>query len=174
MPLTIGNKWFYNIHISKDEVGSEISVISEIVGIDTIESKRYYKFKYEKVNSNIPPNYYHQRISNDTLYTLNYDDKRKKYLERVTAIFSLDSNELAIIKLNIEEVNAESEIERLPIENNYSIKAINKNDEIIELFTNVGGIDGNYTEIYKKGIGMIKSKNDWGIVTELIDYELNN
>ena len=35
-------------------------------------------------------------------------------------------------------------------------------------------IDGEFTEIYKKGVGMVKSKSGWGQVIELIDYDLNN
>ena len=174
MPLAIGNKWLYNVHPSNVEAKSEISFTSEIISIDTIEGKKYFKFKYENVNPNIPPTFYYQRSSNDTLYTLNYDEERKKYIERVSTIFTLDSNEVALIKLNIEEKETGNKIERLPTINRYSIKAIKKDDDKIELFTDRSLIDGNYTEIYKRGIGMIKSKNDWGIITELIDYDLKN
>jgi hypothetical protein len=172
MPLAIGNKWFYNIHSSNDKASSEISIIKKIIAIDTIEGKKYFKFKSENVNSKIPPSFYHQRNSNDTLYTLNYDDKRNKYIERVTAIFTLDSNKVALIKLNIEKIDSENE--RLPTMNRYSIKAIKRDKDIIEFFTNRGGADGNHTEIYKRGIGMIKSKNDWGMVLELVDCDFSN
>lgn len=174
MPLAIGNKWFYNVHSSNVEAKSEITFANEILTIDTIEGKKYFKFKHENINSNIPPTYYYQRNSNDTLYTLSYDEKSNKYKEKVIAIFNLDSNEVALIKLNEEEKNTGNKIERLPAMNRYSIKAIKKDKDEIELYINRGLVDGNYTKIYKRGIGMIKLKNDWGIVTELIDYDLKN
>jgi len=162
MPLSIGNKWYYNSHTS------------EVVGIDTIEDKKYFKLEFKNVNEKFPPFYYHQRISNDTLYTLNIDQKSNLYFERVTAIFTLDSGDVARIELPPNELSSRNEAQGLPTGRKYLIKAINKNKETIELFTNVGGVDRNYTETYKRGIGMIKSKNDWGIVTELIDYSFNN
>jgi len=162
MPLSIGNKWYYNSHTS------------EVVGIDTIEGKKYFKLEHKNVNAKFPPYYYYQRISNDTLFTLNFGQWTNLYSERVTAIFTLDSGDVARIELPPNELSSRNEAQGLPTGRKYLIKAINKNSETIELFTNVGGVDGNYTETYKKGIGMIKSKNDWGIVTELTDYELNN
>ena len=162
MPLSIGNKWYYNSHTS------------EIVGIDTIDGKKYFKLEYKNVDEKFPPFYYHQRISNDTLYTLNFAQWSNLYFERVTAIFTLDSGDVARIELPPNELSSRNEAQGLPTGRKYLIKAINKNSETIELFTNVGGVDGNYTETYKRGIGMIKSKNDWGTVTELIDYDLNN
>jgi len=162
MPLSIGNKWYYNSHTS------------EVVGIDTIEGKKYFKLEHKNVNAKFPPDYYYQRISNDTLFTLNFGQWTNLYSERVTAIFTLDSGDVARIELPPNELSSRNEAQGLPTGRKYLIKAINKNSETIELFTNVGGVDGNYTETYKKGIGMIKSKNDWGIVTELTDYELNN
>ena len=148
MPLSVGNKWYYNSHRS------------EVVGIDTIKGKKYFKLEYKNVN--------------DTLYTLNLDQKSNLYFERVTAIFTLDSGDVAIIELPPNELSSRNEAQGLPTGRKYLIKAINKTMETIELFTNVGGVDGNYTETYKRGDGMIKSKNDWGIVTELIDDDLNN
>jgi len=162
MPLSIGNKWYYNSHTS------------EVVGIDTIEGKKYFKLEHKNVNAKFPPYYYYQRISNDTLFTLNFGQWTNLYSERVTAIFTLDSGDVARIELPPNELSSRNEAQGLPTGRKYLIKAINKNSETIELFTNVGGVDGNYAETYKKGIGMIKSKNDWGIVTELTDYELNN
>ena len=162
MPLAIGNKWHYTIYTS------------EVIGIETIEGKKYFKLERKNVNEKFPPFYYHQRISNDTLYTLNLDQKSNLYSERVTAIFTLDSGDVARIELPPNELSSRNEAQGLPTGRKYSIKAVNKNNETIELFTNVGGVDGNYTETYKRGIGMIKSTNDWGIVIELIDYELKN
>lgn len=162
MPLAIGNKWYYKLHTT------------EIIGIDTIEGKNYFKLKYENVNAKFPPYYYHQRISNDTLYTLNHDQKSNLYFERVTAIFTLDSGDVARIELPPNELSSKNEAEGLPTGRRYSIKALKKDEDTIELFTNRGMIDGDTAEIYKRGVGMIKSKSGWGIVTELIDYELYN
>jgi len=174
MPLAIGNKWYYNVHTINTEVGSETSFIIEVVGIDTLDSKKYFKIKRENVNTRFPVYYYHQRVSNDTLYTLNYDQKSHLYFEWVTAIFTLESGDVARIELPPNELSSKNEAEGLPTGRRYSIKALNKDEDTIELFTNRGMIDGETTEVYKKGIGMIKSKSGWGIVTELIDYELNN
>ena len=162
MPLAIGNKWYYNFHTS------------EVIGIDTIEGKEYFKLKYENVNSKFLPYFYHQRISSDTLYTLNYDQKSNLYFERITAIFTLDSGDVARIELPPSELNSKNEIKVLPTVRNYSIKVTDKDEDTIELFTDIGMIDGETTEKYQKGIGMIKSKSGWGIVTELIDYDFNN
>jgi len=174
MPLTIGNKWFYNAHTSNTEVGSEISIISEIVGIDTINGKKYFKIKREKPNARFPIYYYHQRMSNDTLYTLNYDEKYNDYFERVAAIFSLDSGEVATIKLPSTDLTLKYEADGHPTGRQYSLEALSKDKNSIELFYKSRMIDGNHTEIYTKGIGMTKSKNDWGIVIELIDFKLRN
>ena len=42
MPLAIGNKWYYNVHTSNNKVGSETTFITEVIGIDTIETKAYF------------------------------------------------------------------------------------------------------------------------------------
>ncbi len=174
MPLAVGNKWYYNIHASNAAVGLDVSTISEIVGIDTIEGNRYFNIKYENVNNDIPVRYYHQRMSNDTLYTLNYDEKYNDYFERVVAIFSLDSGEVATIVLPSTDLTLKYEADGLPTGQQYSLEVLNKDKNSIELFYKSRMIDGNHTDIYTKGIGMTKSKNDWGIVTELIDFELRN
>jgi hypothetical protein len=174
MPLAIGNKWYYNVHTSNTEVGPETSIITEIIGMDTIEGKKYFKIKYENVNSKFPTVYYYKRMSNDTLYTLNYDLKSNLYFERVTAIFTLDSGVVERIELPPNELSSKNEAEGLPTGRSYSIKVTDKDENTIEFITYSGMIDGEYTEIYQKGVGMIKSKNAWGIVTELIDYDFNN
>jgi hypothetical protein len=162
MPLAIGNKWYYNFHTS------------EVVGIDTIEGKKYFKLKKVNVNTKFPPYSYHKRISNDTLYTLNYDQKSNLYFERVTAIFTLDSGDVARIELPPNELSSKNEAEGLPTGRSYSIKVTNKDENTIEFFTYSGKIDGDYTEIYKRGVGMVKLKGGWGQIIELIDYDLNN
>jgi|WetSurMetagenome_2_1015567.scaffolds.fasta_scaffold10642_5 hypothetical protein len=173
MPLAIGNKWYYNVHTANTEVGSETSTITEVIRIDTIKGKIYFQLKYENVNSDKKPYYYHQRISNDTLYTLNYEEKYKDYSERVTAIFSLESGDVARIELPETELTLKYKSDGLPTGRRYSIKAVNKDEDTIEFFTNIA-IDVESTEIYKKGVGMIKSKGGWGIISELIDFELND
>ena len=174
MPLAIGNKWYYNVHTSNNKVGSETTFITKVVGIDTIENKTYFKIERENVNDRIPVYYYHQRVSNDTLYTLNFDQKSNLYFERISAIFTLDSGDVARIELPPNELSSKNEAEGLPTGRRYSIKVADKDEHTIEFFTYSIIIDGEFTEIYKKGVGMINSKNAWGIVTELINYELNN
>ena len=175
MPLSIGNKWYYNSQPSNVNVGSEISNLREVIRIDKIKNKKYFVISYSIFSPNkTVESIFYQRISNDTLFTLTYDQKSNLYFERVTAIFTLDSGDVARIELLPNELSSRNEAQGLPTGRRYLIKAINKDKETIELYTNVRGVDGNYTETYKRGIGMIKSKNDWGIVTELIDYELNN
>ena len=174
MPLAIGNKLYYNVHTSNNKVGSETTFITEVVGIDTIENKTYFKIECENVNDRIPVYYYHQRVSNDTLYTLNSDQKSNLYFERISAIFTLDSGDVARIELPPKELSSKNEAEGLPTGQRYSITVSNKDEHTIEFSTYSIMIDGEFTEIYKKGIGMINSKNAWGIVKELINYDLNN
>jgi len=162
MPLSIGNKWYYNSHIS------------EVVGIDTIESKKYFKLEYKNADEKFPPFYYYQRISNDTLYTLNFAQWSNLYFERVTAIFTLDSGDIARIELPQNELSSRNEAQGLPTGRNYSIKVTNKDEDTIEFFTYSGMIDGETTEVYKKGVGLIKTRGGWGVGIELIDYDLNN
>ena len=102
MPLIIGNKWHYNFYTS------------EVVGIDTIKGKEYFKLEHKDVDTKFPPFYYHQRISNDTLYTLNHDLKTNLYFERVTAIFTLDSGDVARIQLPPNELSSRNEAQGLP------------------------------------------------------------
>lgn len=174
MPLSIGNKWYYNVHSSNSKVGSETTFITEVIGIDTIATKAYFKIERENSKDKIPVYYYHQRVSNDTLYTLNFDQKSNLYFERITAIFTLDSGDVARIELPPNELSSKNEAEGLPTGRRYSIKATNKDENKIEFFTYSIIIDGEFSEIYQKGVGMINSKNSWGIVTELIDYDFNN
>jgi hypothetical protein len=174
MPLAIGNKWYYNVHTSNNKVGSETTFSTEVIGIDTIETKVYFKIERENSNDKIPVYYYHQRVSNDTLYTLNFDQKSNLYFERITAIFNLDSGDVAEIELPPNELSSKNEAEGLPTGRRYSIKATDKDENKIEFFTYSIIIDGEFSEIYQKGVGMINSKNAWGIVTELIEYDFNN
>jgi len=196
MPLAIGNKWFYSFGRS-----NQISSTTEIVSIDTMEGKEYfvYKSSYTRPDTNTEY-YYYQRISNDTLFSLIYDNQRQRYFERIDAIFSLDNNEVAFIYLDIGALETANDnkkekftitdkysifdidtlksndgngIERLPVMKKYSIKVIKKYNDIIELFIDYPGIDIEFTSIYKKGTGLIKSKNGWGLETELVKYELN-
>ena len=161
-PLAVGNKWLYNDNSS-----------IQIVGIDSIEGKKYFKTKFQSTSTNKPPYIYYQRLSNDTLFTLNFNEKYGEYSERITAIFNLDSGEVAQIELPITNLTLSYEAEGLPTGRKYTIKAVNKSVNTIEFLTKTGGIDSKFYEVYKKGIGKIKSKNSWGVVLDLIDYDLN-
>jgi hypothetical protein len=162
MPLAIGNKWYYSVYTS------------EVVGIETIESKEYFKLEHKNVNEKFAPFYYYQRISNDTLYTLNFTQWSNLYFERVTAIFTLDSGDVARIELPPNELSSRNEAQGLPTGRKYSIKVTNKDEDTIEFFTYSGMIDGETTEVYKKGVGLIKTRGGWGGGIELIDYDHNN
>lgn len=162
MPLAIGNKWYYSVYTSK------------VVGIETIERKEYFKLENKNVNEKFPPFYYYQRISNDTLYTLNFAQLSNLYFERVTAIFTLDSGDVARIELPPNELSSRNEAQGLPTGRNYSIKVTNKDEDTIEFFTYSGMIDGETTEVYKKGVGLIKTRGGWGGGIELLDYDHNN
>ena len=194
MPLSLGNKWFYGFKNS-----ANVSSITEVVSIDTIEGKKYFHMKYSRPGT-IKEHYNFQRVSNDTLFSLNYDKLRQQYFERIEAIFSLNYNDVAYIYLDTNifnnnnknqknefivtdkssifdfdtlRSNDANEIERLPVMKKYSIKVINKDAEVIEFLINNGGIDTDFTIIYKKGVGLIKSKGSWGVETELLKSELN-
>ena len=175
LPLEVGNKWYYkayNPNMHNAEL--ETTIIIEVVGIDTVDGKKYFLLKYENGDNWFSPFYYYQRISNDTLYYSDYNEKRGNTLERITAIFNLDVGEIALLKLPQGELESENKTERLPAGRSYTIKVIHKDDDSIELFTDKSMIDGDQRETYKKGIGMIKLIGEWGMVIELIDYELNN
>jgi hypothetical protein len=163
MPLSIGNKWVYDSNEGY-----------EIISIDTINTKKYYKFKTSCITNGKPAEcFYWQRISNDTLFSLNYDSGANDYVEFVDAIFTLNENDVAEIHLPNRDKILLNESERLPSGNEYSIKVLSKKDDTIEFFTHRHGIDANQIVVYKKGIGIIKTKNDWGIEKKLTDYKLN-
>lgn len=170
MPLSVGNKWFYKYE------NSSISEIKEVTSIDTIEGKVYFQITDSHIQSDTTLVYhYHQRLSNDTLFTLNFDNRRKRYFERVDAIFSLNENDNALFSIQRDDSSDKNgdDIHRLP--SRYTISVRNKKNDLIEFIHNSGlFVDGGYTTIYQRGIGMIKFSNDWGVRFEIEKYELNN
>ena len=162
MPLSVGNKWVYN---SKEGY--------EIVSIDTISNIQYYKFEYSCVTNGKPTEcFYWQRISNDTLFLLNYDSVTNDYIEFVDAIFSLNEYDIAKIHLQRRDKVLSNDPTEIPVGNEYSIEVLSKRDDTIEFFVR-RGIDLNNIVVYKKGVGKIKTKNDFGVEQILTNSELN-
>ena len=162
LPLAVGNKWFYNDNSS-----------TEIISVDTIEGEKYFKTKIDKNITNKSHYFYYQRISNDTLYKLNYNEKYGEYSEKITAIFNLNFGDTAKIELPRTNLTLKYEAEGIPTGRKYSIIAVNKSEDTIEFLTKTGGTDSEIYSTYKKGVGLIKTKNSWGVVLKLKDYYLN-
>ena len=173
MPLSIGNKWYYSYSFSND---NKIISTMEVVTMDSISGKEYFLIKDSFNKKGYPiNNYYHMRLSNDTLYTLKYDDKREQYIERVDAIFYLNENEEASIHLDINNYESPDEegIERLPIFDKYKIKVILKSEDLIKFYFDSRMVDGDYSITYKKGIGIFEDQPEFGVGLKLQDYELS-
>ncbi|MFA5834841.1 MAG: hypothetical protein WDA22_15300 [Bacteroidota bacterium] len=163
MPLSVGNKWTYD---SSDD--------TEVISVDTINNKIFYKFKTSgNNNGKILHSFYWQRVSNDTLFLLNYDSITNQYIEFIDAIFSLKENDVAQIHLELGDSVSQKDINYLPRCRDYSIKVLDKSDDVIEFITQRCGVDFNYITVYKKGVGVVKTKNDWGIELKLTDFKLN-
>ena len=164
MPLSVGNRWTYDSNNKR-----------EIISTDTINNKIFYKFKNLVVNNGETlESFYWQRTSNDTLFLLNYDSSINQFVESIDAIFSLNKNDIAQIHLNINDSVSQNDINFVPHCRDYSIKVLDKSDETIEFEIQRCGVDFNYSVIYKRGVGIVKSKNDWGLVTKLSDFKFNN
>ncbi|OGU29292.1 MAG: hypothetical protein A2057_09210 [Ignavibacteria bacterium GWA2_35_9] len=173
MPLAIGNKWYYSIY--PPDKNDESKFIKEVVATDTINGKKYFLLKNSNIWTDTTINYYNYlRLSNDTLFSLNYDNQNLGYIERIDAIFSLDSNETATVHLDLDvsESLSRKAIERLPVFNHYTIKVTSKNENKIEYLIDYGHFDMKGTTTYEKGVGMVKSVNSWGAGTELKKYDL--
>src|SRR3990167_10133633 len=89
MPLAIGNIWNYSIY--PPDKNDESIFIKEVVATDTINGKKYFLLKNSNIWTDKTINYYNYlRLSNDTLFSLNYDNQNLGYIESIDAIFSLD------------------------------------------------------------------------------------
>ena len=171
MPLSLGNKWYYTYNQSSGDNESESIV--EVISTDTILDKKYYRLRDLTITPDSTYDYYyHKRLSQDTLFTLYHDSGRKQYVEIIDAIFSMKLNETA----EVEPILIPPKQQNEPEENNlpsghYTIKLISKNNDEAEYFT-FRAIDGADTSIYRKGVGLVKSKGSWGVVKVLKDYTL--
>jgi hypothetical protein len=164
MPLSAGNKWIYG---SKSEYileKNKIEFIKEVVDIDTILNKRYFKIRYDYFSKDSTlSNFYYQRISADTIFSLYYDSSGNSYFEVIEAIFSLNIGDTSCIDYQIyfgDKCRAYIEVTR-KIEN-----------EIEFLNNSIEGIDEERWYTYKKGIGIVGIRSAWGVNTELLDYEI--
>ena len=118
MPLAVGNNWIYDVYPQNKIDVLNITVEKEVVKIDTIENKKCFLIKQSYIGyDTTTENYYHLRLSNDTLYSLEYDRRRGRYLERVDAIFSMEKDETAKIHLDIKPLNlpGKPDFEQLPV-----------------------------------------------------------
>jgi hypothetical protein len=175
MPLVIGNKWYYIFYPSREN--DKIRAISEIIAIDTIKNKKYYLVRNSNILTDSIAEYYsRQRISNDTLFSLNYDNNSHQYFERIDAIFSLKLNQKVTIHIydKIPDSEGKKAIEQLPQMNSYIMQVISKNKNIIEFVIDYGGADANYKATYQRGVGLIKIINSWGVGKEINNYVIKD
>jgi hypothetical protein len=163
MPLSIGNKWTYG---SKSEYLFEkqkIEFIREIVDIDTIHNRSYYKITNEYFGKDSTFSYYYQRISSDTLFSLYYDSLNNSYLEVIEAIFSLKIGDTTCIFSQ----------KYLGDKCREYIVVTNKTENDFEILHNhIDIIDEELWYIYKRGLGVVIIRSAWGGNTELLDYEI--
>ena len=164
MPLSVGNKWIYG---SKSEYIFEkhkIEFIKEVVDVDTINSRSYFKMRNEYFGKDsISTFYFYQRLSADTLFSLYYDSISTKYLEFIDVIFSLDIGDTTCIDQNIDIT------ERCRTQIVVTKKT---NDRFEILHDSNEGIDEEQWFTYERGVGIVLISSAWGINTELLDYEI--
>ena len=164
MPLSVGNKWIYG---SKSEYIFEkhkIEFIKEVVDVDTINSRSYFKIRNEYFGKDsISTFYFYQRLSADTLFSLNYDSLNNSYLEVIEAIFSLNIGDTTCVysRKNLADRCTEY------------IQVIKKSEKEIEiLHDSIEAIDIEQWYTYKRGLGIVIIRSAWGGHTELLDYEI--
>lgn len=165
MPLSIGNKWTYG-NKSENVFGKQkIEFIKEIVDIDTIHNRSYFKTRNEYFGKDSTSTfYYYQRISADTLFFLYYDSLNNSYLEVIEAIFSLNIGDTTCIysRKNLAESCTEY------------IQVTKKTENEIEiLHDSIEAIDIEQWYTYKRGLGIVIIRSAWGGHTELLDYEIH-
>ena len=162
MPLSIGNKWAYgNVSFGVLEKG-KYSYLKEVVSIDSIQGKKYYRIKVTSLGKDSVRRYdYYQRISNDTLFSLYRDPENDAYSESIEGIFSLKKDDSVVIHSDDKGWFVRT------------MKVESKNKDKIEfLFNTSHTSDGQYWVVYEKGIGIIKSYSIWGGI-KLLDYKIN-
>jgi hypothetical protein len=165
MPLSVGNKWTYG---SKSEYileKNKIQFIKEIVDIDSIQNRSYFKIKNEYFGKDSTSTfYYYQRISADTLFSLYYNSLNNSYLEVIEAIFSL----------NIADTTCVYSRKNLADRCTEYIQVIKKSQNEIEiLHDSIEAIDIEQWYTYKRGLGIVIIRSAWGGHTELLDYEIH-
>jgi hypothetical protein len=165
MPLSVGNKWIYGSTSEYILERNKIEFKMEVVEIDTIRSKNYYKIRNEYYGADSSFSYYYyQRISADTLYSLHFDSSDNSYLDYIEAIFSLNIGDTTCIysRNNLAERCA-----------GY-IQVTKKSENEIEFLHNsIDAIDEEQWYTYKRGLGIVIIRSAWGGHTELLDYEIH-
>lgn len=164
MPLFIGNKWTYGSKSENIFEKQKIEFIKEIVDIETIHNRSYFKFRNEYfAKDSIFTFFYYQRISNDTLFSLYYDSMSTKYLEFIDAIFSLNVGDTTCIQTNYnisERCRTQIVVTK---KTNYRFEILRDSNE---------AIDEEQWFTYVRGVGIVLIRSAWGINTELLDYEI--
>jgi hypothetical protein len=164
MPLSIGNKWTYGSESEYVFEKQKIEFIKEIVNIDTILNRIYFKVKNEYLakDSNFTF-FYYQRISADTLFSLYYDGLSNSYLEFIEAIFSLNIGDTTCI------YSPENFSEKC---REYIIVTNKTEDDFEILHNNIEASDEEQWYTYKRGFGIVIIRSAWGGTTELLEYEI--
>ena len=150
MPLSVGNKWYY-------ETAENSKMIKEVVSQNSIDGNMYYRISYTKFSQDsIPSNtfYLHERFDSDTLFVLQFSKYDDNWFESIQAIYSLEENEIVKYK------NLQKSYGNIRVRGFNNLKVIEKSDE--EINFNLYGDHYNYEMIYKKGIGLIYDSS-WGI-----------
>jgi len=163
MPLSVGNKWTYGSKSENVFEKQKIEFIKEIVDIDTIHNRSYFKMRNEYFGKDsISTFFYYQRISADTLFSLYYDSLSNSYLEIIEVIFSLKIGDTTCIysREHLAEKCEEYIVVTNKTENDFEI-----------LHDHIDMIDEEQWYTYKRGLGIVIIRSSWGGTTELLEYD---
>jgi len=165
MPLSIGNKWTYG-NKSENVFGKQkIEFIKEIVDIDTIHNRSYFKMKNYYFGKDLTSTfYYYQRISADTLFSLYYDTSGNSNFEVIEAIFSLNIGDTSCVDYQKYFGDKCKD---------FTVIANKTENEIEILHESIDAIDVEQWHTYKRGLGIVTIRSAWGGHTELLDYEIH-
>jgi hypothetical protein len=164
MPLSVGNKWIYG---SKSEYileKNKIEFIKEVLNVDTINSRSYFKIKNEYFGKDsIFTFFYYHRISSDTLLSLYYDSLGNSYFEVIEAIFSLNIGDTTCIDY---QKYFGDKCKEFTVVTNRTGNGF----EILHNHIDITDEEQWYT--YKRGLGVVIIRSAWGGNTELLEYKI--
>jgi hypothetical protein len=137
----------------------------EVVAIDTIKNKTYYRLKRTDFRNNSKISYEYKRESNDTLFGLANSIYNNEYIEYIEAAFSL----------NIGDTICSYPVSRLNSECRSPIVVTLKSGDKMEFFHNSQEmIHGGHWITYQKWKGIIKNRNQWGGSIELLECNISS